>query len=270
MSTDMWSNWPWYYYIPGTLIILLAVLSAMTAHPVKMLSWVNYLSGTLGTGKTSFVALISTYLYERGIPYYATFELFGAIPFDLSTDDWPEDEGCWIFIDETLLMKSVDFLPDDKMGVGCTLARQNNQHLVLIGQGHRPSFNKKYWGTIGLWLHVSGFTWFRAGRVIQMRRSEDPFNRTRGFRNHSMKRSFHFIPAAVFSLYNSRRIFGLTVDKEGNKIKWQFQDKKSDKRKIAYLSVDERSVEIDDVPELPGVVGVPGAPGARGLNRYDW
>jgi hypothetical protein len=184
--------------------------------PSRLLDHVTYISGTLGTGKTSYAALVARECRAKNIDYYSTFVLDGAFPLDLDLDEWPETPQITIILDELLLLEANKFIDWGKFADGLALARQKEQRVIILSQAHRPGWGKVS-GTIGTYGIVRGWSLGMIGRLIQMRRSSEPFSRIAGYRAPGTVRSWHWIPASVFKDYNSKMIFGYTCDKNQKK-----------------------------------------------------
>lgn len=215
-----WTYAPWAFGI----FLLFWLWDATRPNPLRLIAHVNYISGTLGTGKTSFVALCARHLRKKKIRFYSTFQLEGAIPFNMDTDDWPDDEGVWIFIDELLALESKGFIDKEKLADGCAFARQNEQYLIFLSQNHRPDFPRPIWGTIQRWFIVSSINAF-GGKISMLRRSDNPFIRRQSFKGENVKRFFFFIPGSIFKSYNSKVIYGYTYNSDGTKMKFKFKKK---------------------------------------------
>lgn len=253
------------------LAIIVFVASQLAGAPSRILDHVTYLSGTLGTGKTSYVALVAAELRRREIPYLATFALKGAIPFDLDLDEWPEEEGIVIFLDELLLLEANDFIDWGKFSDGLALARQKGQQVVILSQAHRPGWGKVT-GTIGTYCIIRGFSFGKLGRLVQIRRSSEPFTRINGYKAPGIVRTWHWIPGSIFATYNSKLIYGYTCDKELNKFS---RDDMAERR---FERVERRTAAKRRLPGSRRGAARPASERSeagesgqtRGLHRYDW
>lgn len=205
--------WFLYFFILAAVFWLVAVLFGS---PSRILDHVTYVSGTLGTGKTSYAALVARECRRKGIKYYSTFDLKGATPYDLDADEWPDEAQITIILDELLLLEANKFVDWGKFSDGLALARQKEQRVIILSQAHRPGWGKVS-GTIGTYAIVRGWSFGKLGRLIQMRRSSEPFTRMFGYKAPGILRSWHWIPGSVFSEYRSKLIFGYTCDKDLNK-----------------------------------------------------
>lgn len=216
----------WLFYAI-LLFCLLYVVSQLSSSPSRVLDHVTYLSGTLGTGKTSFASLIAAECRKNGTDYYSTFCLNGAIPLDLDTDPWPSESGIFIILDELLLLEANSFIDWGKFSDGLALARQKGQRVLILSQAHRPGWGKLT-GTIGVFCIIRGWSLGRLGRIVQIRRSSEPFTRLYGFKAPNQHRSWHWIPSRVFDDYDSKLIFGYTCNSELTK----FSDDDMQQRRI--------------------------------------
>lgn len=197
-------------YLWGSFVLVLAFfLKVFQGDPMRWLGHITYISGALGTGKTSFVALVASILRRRKIKFYSTFALEGATPFDLSEDEWPQEADIFIFLDELLALEEQDFIDFGQLSDGLAFARQKGQKVILLSQSHRPQWGKLS-GTIGVYCVTKGITLGPFGRLNFMRWASEPFTRMHGFRAPGALRSFIWIPASVFRSYNSKLIFGYT------------------------------------------------------------
>ncbi|GAA5535198.1 hypothetical protein Dalu01_03622 [Deinococcus aluminii] len=202
------------YYLWGSLLLVVfALWQFLQGDPLKWLGHITYISGALGTGKTSFVALVASILRRKKIKFYATFALEGCIPFDLSEDDWPQEAGIYIFLDELLALEEQDFIDFGQLSDGLAFARQKGQKVVLLSQAHRPGWGK-ITGTIGVFCVTKGINIPGLGRLNFMRWAAEPFTRMHGFRAPGAVRSFIWIPKRIFGDYNSKQIFGYTCLKD--------------------------------------------------------
>lgn len=202
-----------YYLWASAALIVLAFLKFFQGDPLRWLGHITYLSGALGTGKTSFVALVASILRRKKLKFYSTFALEGATPFDLSEDAWPQEPNVYFFLDELLALESQDFLDFGMLTDGLAFARQNSQKVILLSQSHLPQWGKIA-GTIGIYCVTKGISLGKFGRLNVMRWSGEPFKRTHGFRSPGAIRSFIYIPPSVFRSYNSRLIFGYTCNRD--------------------------------------------------------
>lgn len=230
---DIFSMWSFWVFVAVMFVIIRGLFNP---DPRKIISdHVVYIHATLGMGKTALAAhwvravvsrswadpLISR-LLRRPLPalpvVYSTFDLACADPLDLRSGVWPSTRGAKIVIDELLLLESNDLVPLAWFSRGCTLARQLGQQVCIISQASRlPNRLRKFQGTVGLWVTMKGVSFGRAGRLLIVKRATEPFvRRTKGFKAEGQKTSMVWIPGRVFSSYNSRKIYGYTVDLEGN------------------------------------------------------
>lgn len=201
-------------YLWGSVVLVVVALwHALQGDPLRWLGHITYISGALGTGKTSFVALVASVLRRKKVKFYSTFALEGATPFDLSEDEWPQESGIYIFLDELLALEEQDFIDFGQLSDGLAFARQKGQKVVLLSQAHRPGWGKIS-GTIGVYCVTKGISVGRLGRLNFMRWSAEPFTRMHGFRSPGALRSFTWIPGRVFRDYDSRKIFGYTCLKD--------------------------------------------------------
>lgn len=223
------------------LFIVFILAGAVLGSPSRILDHVTYISGTLGTGKTSYAALVARECRKRGISYYSTFALEGAVPYDLDADEWPEEAGITIILDELLLLEANKFIDWGKFADGLALARQKEQRVIILSQAHRPGWGKVS-GTIGTYCIVRGWSFGKLGRLIQMRRSSEPFTRIMGYKAPGTLRTWHWIPGSVFAEYRSKLIFGYTCDidlqkfdREEMELRRVARDARRAARKIAAL-----------------------------------
>lgn len=226
---------PAYQWSLFVVLVSMALKLWFNPDPRKIVGdHVVYIHATLGMGKTALAAhwvhrVLNPYnplhrllsaLYRRPLRpvpvVFATFELRGARPLSLGAP-WPSERGAKIVIDEILLLESNDLLRIEWFSRGCTLARQLGQQVVLISQASRlPPKLRKFHGTIGLFVTMKGVSFGSLGRIIFTKRAAEPFvRRSKGFKADGQKTAAVWIPGSVFTTYNSRKIYGYTVDEAG-------------------------------------------------------
>lgn len=224
------------------LLVVFALRMWVNPDPRRVMDdHVMYIHATLGMGKTALAAhwarrvlhpyswfdrllSLATRRPLKPVPLvYSTFDLAGCTPLDLRAGGWPSERGAKIVIDEILLLESNDLLPVEWFSRGCTLARQLGQQVVLISQASRlPNRLRKFQGTVGTWYTMKGVSVGKLGRLVICKRATEPFvRRTKGFRADGQKTSLIWVPGAVFRSYNSRKIYGYTVDTDGSWIDLQ-------------------------------------------------
>lgn len=238
MILSMWSFWVF------IAVMFVTIRGLLNPDPKSIISdHVVYIHATLGMGKTALAAhwvrsvlarswvdgLLARVLCRPLPPLpvvYSTFELVGAEPLDLRSGVWPSTRGAKIVIDELLLLESNDLVPLPWFSRGCTLARQLGQQVCIISQASRlPNRLRKFQGTVGLWVTMKGVSFGRRGRLVIVKRATEPFvRRTKGFKADGQKTSVVWIPGVVFAGYNSRKIYGYTVDLDGSYIDFQTEE----------------------------------------------
>lgn len=226
----MWSFWVF------VAVLFVTIRGLLNPDPRKIISdHVVYIHATLGMGKTALAAHWVRSVLARSwvdvalarvlrrqlalLPVvYSTFELVGAEPLDLRSGVWPSTRGAKIVIDELLLLESNDLVPLPWFSRGCTLARQLGQQVCIISQASRlPNRLRKFQGTVGLWVTMKGVSFGKRGRLVIVKRATEPFvRRTKGFKAEGQKTSLVWVPGVVFAGYNSRKIYGYTVDLDGS------------------------------------------------------
>lgn len=211
-------------YIFSAFICLIGVFSSFVPSSRAMFTdHVHFVHATLGAGKTSLVVAFALQEMKRNDRLvYSTFFLEGAKPLNLREKTWPNERGALIIIDELLLLDSNNLIPLQWFSRGATLCRQLGQQLVIISQDSRlPNRLRPFRGTIGLYLTMTGFKWF-GGRLIILKRSCEPFvRRSKGFKAAGQKTAYIYLNQNVFKAYNSRMIYGYTVD---NQLNWLTED----------------------------------------------
>jgi hypothetical protein len=167
--------------------------------------FVMFLGGGLGAGKTLFAMkyaydFLKRYKAKRLV--YTNFSSEISIRFTIN-DEWPEALGALVIIDELLLLIAYNALPQDWLANGLTMARHRGQQVLLISQGHRPPFDKKFWGTIGRFMLIKGLNtpW---GRICWVRESAEPLVRNFGYRSPGMRTFWRWIPWSIAERYDTR------------------------------------------------------------------
>lgn len=237
MSITDFANLPGVWPAIVVVALVLLVRHFVNPDPRRVLSdHVMYLHGTLGTGKTAIAAHWSATLqarpplstrfvarlFRRPLPtapvVYASFELAGALPLDLRSGIWPTERGARIIIDEVLLLEGNGLLPVAWFAKGCTLARQMGQQVLILSQASRVEGKfKKFQGTFGLWLRVTGISIRPWGRLVFVKYAGEPFRRMpRGHKAYGQKLAFVWVPRSAFESYNSRKIYGYTAELDGS------------------------------------------------------
>lgn len=239
MNPETWSEATKNYmaYIGLALMVLYVIRSIINPDPRRVLhDHVMYLHGTLGTGKTAIAAhwaaslqapppltrRLVLKLFRRQLPpvppIYSSFELAGAKPLDLRSGIWPTERGARIIIDEVLLLEGNGLLPVAWFAKGCTLARQMGQQVLILSQASRVEGKfKKFQGTFGLWLRVTGVSIRPWGRLVFVRYASEPFRRMpKGHKAYGQKLALVWVPKSAFQSYNSRKIYGYTAELDGS------------------------------------------------------
>lgn len=232
----LWYKNPWLLGACLLVALVMVVRAWLNPDPRRLFNdHVHFISATLGMGKTALAAhwvaavlrppsafVLFLLRTMRKVPkplpvVYSTFVLTGATPLDLTSGKWPTTRGAKIVIDEYLLLESNDLIPMEWLSKGLTLARQLGQQVAVISQSSRlPSRHKKFQGTIGLYMTMKGVSFGKLGRLVIVKRAQEPFiRRPKGFKADGQKTSFVWVPGSVFASYTSRMIFGYTVDLDG-------------------------------------------------------
>lgn len=182
--------------------------------PTKIRGHTIFMSGTLGAGKTSFAALYASSLIKRGYTVYSSFHLEGAIPFDISSDFWPKGEKVIVILDEMLRLKFNKFYDLAMLSDGLTMARQYDQCVLWLSQSHLPDIgglDSTFQIHINTHKIVSLGKW---GNINRIRVSSNKFRFNHRISSYGMITFFVFIPSSIWKLYDSKKIFGFTCDKQ--------------------------------------------------------